>query len=195
MKPTLALIGMAAALGCPPGAAHADAPARAPDVTLRTETPVVDVPAHSAGRQFLDLPALEYTFDVEAHCAEDWVPESLSLNVADSRVVLGADQLSGAGPPKVVLTVPARQLAPVAVHGFCLRQDDRKDDREHDPERGADEAGPAATASPLTIRAVFSAQASLLCRNDAQRRITYVSQPLDVRLACERPSPVASGLL
>jgi hypothetical protein len=186
MKSILALFGMVAALAGPSGAANADTTTRPPDVTLRTEPPVVDVPAHPAGRQFLDLPALEYTFDVEAHCNDDWVPESLSLNVADSRVVLGEDQLSGAEPSKVVLSVPARQLAPVAVHGFCLLEDD--------PKPGTDPAVPTVTASPLTIRAVLSAQASLLCRKEAQRRITYVSQPLDVRLACEARSPVATGL-
>lgn len=194
MKPIMALAAITLALACLTGAVIADAPARLPDLALTTETPVVDVPTHPPGRQFLELPALEYAFGIEARCDADWVPESLSLNVADSRVVLGEDQLSGAEPPTVLLEVPARQLAPIAVHGFCLLGEDLDEGLNAGPDAGPDTPRPAASASQLTIRAVLSAQASLLCRNEAERRIAYVSLPLDVQLACKSRPAAANGL-
>lgn len=164
-------------IACHAGGALADS---GQDVTVRPRTPVVDVAPRRAGRQFLELPALEYTFEVEARCEDDWTAESLSLNVADSQVAFGPGQLSGGGQQKVVLNVPARQLAPVAVHDFCLLPEDTM-------------PRDAEASSRLTIRAVLSAQASLLCASEQERRITYVSQPLDVTLTCKAPGLVETG--
>lgn len=171
-------------IACQAGGALADS---AQDVALRAETPVVAVPPRRSGRQFLDLPALEYTFEVETRCDDDWVPESLSLNVADSRIAFGAGQLSHSTPHEIVLNVPAQQLAPVAVHDFCLLPEDTTG-------QAAGAPGPVSPAStPLTIRAVLSAQASFLCVSEQERRITYVSQPLDVTLTCDAPVPAETG--
>jgi hypothetical protein len=167
-------------IACQAGGALADS---AQDVALRAETPVVAVPPRRSGRQFLDLPALEYTFEIETRCDDDWVPESLSLNVADSRIAFGAGQLSDSTPHEIVLNVPAQQLAPVAVHDFCLLPEDR----------AGQAAGVSPASAPLTIRAVLSAQASFLCVSEQERRITYVSQPLDVTLTCDAPVPAETG--
>ena len=159
----------------------------AQDLTLRAETPVVEVSPRQTGRQFLDLPALEFAFDIQARCDETWTPESLSLNVADSRVTFDSAALSRNALGKITLSVPSRQLAPVAVHDFCLQQAGRV----------ATEPGTAAPPTPesalLTIRAVLSAQASLLCASPEERRITYVSQPLDVVLSCGTPAAIGPG--
>lgn len=166
-------------IACRAGGALAD-PVQ--DLALRAETPVISISPRRSGRQFLDLPALEYTFEVEARCEEDWIPESLSLNVADSRLAFGADQLPGSTPQEIILNVPAQQLAPVAVHHFCLLP-------ENTTARDAGTSRPAPPpSSRLTIRAVLSAQASLLCVSETERRITYVSQPLDVTLDCDAPA-------
>ena len=183
MKSVLTL-SAALLIGCRAGGALAD-PLQ--EVTLNSETPVVDVALRRAGRQFLDLPALEYTFAVEARCGDEWRPESLSLNVADSRVALGAGQLSDNAHSEIVLNVPAQQLAPLAVHDFCLLPEDAT---AHPAE--ASHRVPAAS-SPLTIRAVLSAQASLLCVSKHERRITYVSQPLDVMLTCTAQATIDTG--
>lgn len=160
---------------------------RSHELTLKYATPVVEVSPRRAGRQFFELPALEYAFEVRARCDEAWTPASLSLNVADSRVAFGGGELSGNAQRKVTLSVPARQLAPVAVHDFCLQQADPVA-----PERGIP-APPANESSLLTIRSALSAQASLLCVSEEERRITYVSQPLDVTLACGPPATVETG--
>jgi hypothetical protein len=159
----------------------------AQDLALSPATPVVDVSPRRAGRQFLDLPALEYGFEVQARCDEAWTPESLTLNVADSRVTFGSGELSRNAHRKVTVNVPAQQLAPVAVHDFCLQQAGQ---RASEPGVAAP---PASESSLLTIRAVLSAQASLVCVSEEERRITYVSQPLDVTLACRIPAAVETG--
>ena len=198
MKSSLALLGFAtaavAAFSCrsPDAIADtADTPAASANVLLRTNPPVIEVPATPPGRQFLDLPALEYTFDVDARCDEDWIPESLSLSVADSRAVLGTGPLSAAEPQRIVLEVPARQLAPVAVQGFCLLEDTEPGNAGGAPREPLSPS--LTTGKTVTIRALLTAQASLLCRSEEARRITHVSQPLDVRLACGRASAVAAG--
>lgn len=169
---------------CHAGSARTDT---AQDMTLRPETPVVDVSPRPDGRQFIDLPALEYTFAIEARCDDEWIPESLSLNVADSRITFGTGQLSDSPPREIVLNIPPQQLAPVAVQDFCLLPEEAATPRDEVPDR----ALPA--PSLLTIRAVLSAQASLLCVSDEQRRITYVSQPLDVTLTCKPPASGETG--
>lgn len=168
-------------IACQAGGALAD-PVQ--DVTLRPETPVVEVSPRLTGRQFLDLPALEYTFAVEARCNDDWIPESLSLAVADTRLAFGASQLSDNTHREIVLNVPAQQLAPVAVYDFCLLPEDAAI-QDHEAPRLA-----ATATSLLTIEAVLSAHASLLCVSEQERRITYVSQPLDVTLTCGAPATV-----
>lgn len=166
------------------GSALADT---AQDVAVRAATPVVDVSPRRSGRPFFDLPTLEYRFQVEARCDDDWVPASLSLSVADSRVVFGAGQLSDGTQQELVLSVPAQQLAPVAVHDFCLLPEDTTTRHA----RASSRVLPV--SSLLTIRAVLSAQASLLCVSEQERRITYVSQPLDVTLTCEAPAAVETA--
>lgn len=183
MKCRLSPVAAASALVCLAAGVLADPAQR---VLLTPETPTVDVAPRSPGRQFFDLPALEYSFDVETRCDDDWVPESLSLNVADSRVTFAAGQLSGDGARRIVINVPARQLAPVAIHDFCLLAED--------PAAAPDGTPPAAPPPhSLTVRAVLSAQASLLCRSEQERRITYVSLPLDVTLSCQSPPKAAGG--
>lgn len=161
-------------------ATAAEEPAQ--DVILTPETPVVDISPGRPGRQLVELPALEYTFDVEARCPVDWTPESLSLNVADSRVTIGAGELSARGDRKVVLKVPAGQLAPITINDFCV-------EAATAPGLAADRPRPdtpreSRSADRVTIPAVFSAHASLLCRSELEPRITYVSLPLDVTLSC-----------
>lgn len=152
-------------------------------VALAVETPSVEVRPRPPGRQLLDLPALEYSFEVDARCKEQWVPESLSLSIADSRVVLGASQLSAGEPRRVSLKIPARQLAPVVIHDFCIVED-----AVATPGLKVDRLPTSVSQPGITIKSVLSAQASLLCRKDEERSIVYVSKPLDVTLICLAPA-------
>lgn len=154
-------------------------------ITVTAATPLVSVLPGEPGRQFVELPALDYSFDVEARCNDEWIPTSLLLTVADSRAAFGASQLADGDHQKFVLHIPQRQLSPIAIHDFCNLGS------ATDPLRFTTKKSAEVDESALTVKAVLSAHASLLCRNDAEQRITYVSTPLDVTLKCSSTPEVA----
>ena len=153
----------------------ATGPAVARDsLTVAANSPTVTIAPRNPGRSFLRLPALEYEFEIYANCADNRSPESLSLNVADTRRSLVAGQIIGDGPTEFSLNVPASQIAPIVVEDFCVLQDGQNDEDVVD------------LSTHVTIPAALSAQASLLCKADEDRVMTYVSRTLDVSLVCDR---------
>lgn len=164
-----------------------DAPLeRSHAVEITVNVPVVAVSPQPGDRHFLNLPSLEYQFRIEPRCETGWRPESFSLNVADSRVSLSGAELNE-GTRELLLRVPARQIAPVPVAGFCVIGE---------AEKGSAEAasGRSKPGSQLGIGGALSAHASLVCGSDDARDITYVARPLDVLLSCEAPQPEALSL-
>ena len=130
---------------------------------LNADTPVVAIGKQSAGRNFLRLPSIEYQFDLAANCPLGLAAETISLNVADTRKSLTTTDLSGEETTVVKMAVPAAQIGPIAVAGFCVTEDDQETFR---------------------IPAVLSLQASLLCANEEVRQMIYASRSLDVTLSC-----------
>lgn len=157
--------------------AAADEPVRH-SLALEAEVPVVTVPPQSADRHFLNLPNLEFRFVIEARCHVGWDPESVTVNVADSRLSLAGAQLNNASEAGVLLRIPARQIAPVAVADFCVIGVGAEG--SGDGMRAAAEPG----AGRLTIEGVLSAHAALICRAEDARATTYVTEPLTVTLEC-----------
>jgi len=156
--------------------------------TLRVvaEVPAVLVAPQPAERHLFELPSLDYVFSVEARCHDDWQPESLLLNVADSRISKTGADLKGNAPQQLELRIPAKQLAPIAMRNFCVID--------------VAEEGSAAQAettkrqlpgaqSHMTVSAALSAHASLRCSLGDKQKTVYISQPLDVRLTCEADRP------
>ncbi|MGH8167916.1 MAG: hypothetical protein ACREQ1_11795, partial [Woeseiaceae bacterium] len=82
-------------------------------------TPVTVAP-QAPDRHFFELPSLDIVFRIEASCHKDWQPESLSLNVADSRVTRNASELLRNSHQQIALRIPAEQLAPIAIRNFCV---------------------------------------------------------------------------
>lgn len=158
---------------------------RSHSVDIRASVPVVAVSPQPGDRHFLDLPSLEYRFQVEPRCEAGWQPEWFSLNVADSRISLTAVELNDTAG-EVRLRVPARQIAPVPVAGFCVIAE---------ADKGSGEEREAGPQSPRErgIGGALSAHASLVCGSNGARDITYVAHPLDVLLSCEAPQPEAAG--
>ncbi len=144
---------------------------------VRASTPTVEVSPRMAARNYVRLPTLEFTFRLTAHCGGSFDPGAVSLSIADSRRSLSADQLGEANAgSELTVKVPAKQLAPLAVENFCVRQ----------PE-GAGNVH--STGYPGTmmmmVPAALSAQASLLCVDEEQEEIVYTSTPLDINLICK----------
>lgn len=151
-------------------------------LSVAAETPEVSVKPQVPGRRSLSLPSLEYAFSVEARCPDDWTPESLSLNIADSRISRTGKDLENQVNQQLDITVPARQLAPLTLRDFCVI----------DP---VGEGSTTAAEKPVLPRQVAGssrlslvaalAHASLRCTRDDEHKTVYVSQPLDVTLICE----------
>lgn len=166
---------------------------------LSAEPPVVDVSGIPPGRQFVELPSLEYRFEVQTACGGNRTPRSLSINVADSRVALSGAALEGE-PEELVLTIPARQLAPIAVNDFCVVEENRvHGGATENALANIPSVAGAESRRLLTLPAVVSAQASLVCAGEDGHDISYVTEPLDVTLSCtvgsagEPPMPNPGG--
>ena len=105
------------------------------------------------------------------------MPQSIK-NSAD-RGARFASRLKEGSRVEVSINVPAAQIAPVAVEGFCTTGDDGE-------QQGT-------VARSLTIPSVLSAQAALTCADDESTEITYASASLDVLLRCVPEDEPATG--
>ena len=143
-------------------------------LSIVANAPAVPLEPRRAGRNFVRLPALEYLFEIYAQCTDNRSPESLSLNVADTRKSLQADDIANEGPTGISLTIPANQIAPLVVEDFCIAVPEENNGR------------PDGTPVQLNIPAALSAQASLLCVGAEDQAMTYISKTLDVSLVCDR---------
>ena len=131
---------------------------------VSADTPVVETDRQAAGRNFMRLPSLEYRFDLAASCPESFEAKTISLSIADTRTSLATNEISSDGLTSLTMTIPASQIGPVAVDGICVATDSQES---------------------IRIPAVLSLQASLLCANDEDSQMTYVSRSLDVTLMCK----------
>ena len=144
-------------------------------LTVVADTPVASILPRQARSKFIELPELEYSFAVNVRCMMNRKPTSLALSVADTRKTLGDADISAGAPVALTLRIPAAQIGPIAVEDFCYVTDE-------------DGAGNDNNKDQLTISAALSANASLRCESESDQKVVYVSQPLDVRLVCERPA-------
>jgi len=144
-------------------------------LTVSADTPVASILPRRPSRKFIQLPTLEFAFEIRVHCMMNRNPTSLLLSVADTRKVLGAEDIPVGAPVALTLRIPAAQMGPIAVDDFCHIADE-------------DVAGNDDTKDQLTISAALSAHASLRCESESEQNVIYVSQPLDVSLVCERPA-------
>lgn len=139
------------------------------ELEIAASTPDVEVSTRAAGRNFMQLPSLRYDMVLATSCPERFSARALSLSIADTRIALDAGNMSDGPPFEVSISVPAAQIAPVAVEDFCT-----EDDGE----------APDSVAQTLTIPSLLSAQAALTCTSDESTEITYASASLDVLLRC-----------
>lgn len=143
-------------------------------LVLTANTPRVEIARRSAARNYLRLPALEFDFQFTAQCAGGFSPQSMSVSIADSRKSLSAEQLANmAAAAELTITVPARQLAPIAIENFCVV-----------PATDTGAITPPAKQA-ITLPAAFSAQGSLLCVYEDQQEMIYTSHSLSITLVCD----------
>lgn len=156
-------------------AADEDAPGPARHrLQVTASVPPLDVEPGSGERRPLSLPSLDVTFRMRADCRESFSAEQLSLTIADSRRFLDSAELSAAGLDDVHLTVPANQLAPLILTDFCRRDPDAEiRTAVFEPE------------TTLTLAAILSANAALLCQSGDSEEMIYAATPLDLTLVCK----------
>ncbi len=138
-------------------------------LTILADTPAAAIQASKANKKFVELPTLEFAFEIHASCLHNRKPTSLLLSVADTRKTLDADDFASGSPVTMTLRIPAAQMGPIAVEDFCHIDSDTN------------------TTQQLTISAALSAHASLRCEGETDQKVLYVSEPLDVALTCEQP--------
>ena len=148
-------------------------------LTIEADTPIIEVGIQAAGRNFIKLPSLQYDILLNAQCVSGFLPKVMTLSVADTRKMLSHDGIATDTLTATNFTVPAAQIAPVAVDGFCIAATD-------------DQSGNNDT---LTIMSVISLQSSLLCANETESRMIYSSSGLDVTLLCKAPAQPAESTL
>jgi hypothetical protein len=157
-------------------------------LTVTVDTPLVKVAPRASGRAFLNLPRLEYQFALQPACADSWQAAGLSLSIADSRITFNKERVTKDLPLiETRISVPAAQLAPLPLSGFCEIVEDDSDEQPGGPMR-------LNGTGALTIDAAVSANAALICSSDQQERITYISQPLAVTLVCEPPADASQAV-
>lgn len=135
---------------------------------LATAQPAV---AHIApladGKEFVTLPTLEFTLQLQPRCPRVSDLAFVSVSVADSYLALDSTELGGEGPVRTALDLPTQQGAPVRVVGFC--------------HNGRDDVVPE-----LLIPGAFTARVSLRCSATDSSTLSYETLPLDVLLTCDR---------
>lgn len=124
-------------------------------------------------KRTIQLPALDFEFDLLASCPEGQQPLSVSASIADTRQRLELRAVNGKHQANAVVTVPAAQIAPVVTQGFCSAED-------------------PATLRSLDIAGTLTAQISLRCGAEDAQSAYFLSLPLDVRLVCEDATQVES---
>ena len=131
---------------------------------IEAQPAVAQIRPLDQGRRLVQLPALEYQLDIDTHCGGNAEAQSVSISVNDTQMTLNGDHLAG---EPVGFTIPARQVSPVAIDGFCATDDQGS-------QQGA-----------LLIRDTVTVHLSLRCKSDEQEWITYASRGLDVTLQCD----------
>lgn len=137
-------------------------------LAIRSSTPNVAINARAGDRTAIGLPDLEYTFHIDARCSSGQRAESVLISIADTRRRLPRKDLLANAAAGVAITVPAKQIAPLTIYGFCVQN------------QLPDQASP----TRVTVRGALSAQASLLCTGDDEQSMSYASAGLDVTLLC-----------
>ena len=135
-------------------------------LSVRSEPAVAVLSLQQGGRSLVRLPDIEVRLGVSTHCANGALPDSLSITVADTRRTLRAEELQASKSVAVAMRVPASQIAPLALQGFCT--------------------DPASEGASMLINAALAVQASLRCARADSQSIVFAAEALDVRVDCIR---------
>ncbi len=126
---------------------------------------LVSIKPLPVGRKLVRLGTLNYKIQVNAHCGGAYLAESVSISIADTRKTLLAEELEESSELVTNITIPARQVAPLPVDGFCSATN--------------------TVQRELLVHDVVTAHLSLRCTSEQGESITYATRPLAVTIRCE----------
>jgi hypothetical protein len=156
-----------------PHPANSDSAGR---MRITAQAAVIELDALADGNRLVPQQALEFTLTVEPQCAPDTRAESISISAADTRRTYGSSDFTEKSVLETQLTIPRKQVSPIAVNGFC------QTNREAN-----------LTSQELHIEDAFSAHISLRCAGEEKHSIIYMVQPLDLRLQCNAADDAAES--
>lgn len=130
------------------------------------EAVTIEIQRASASRRYVRLQSLTFPLLVKTSCPLTMRADSISISAADASKTFGASDLDAQGIINTTLTIPRRQVVPLAVAGFCTHDE---------PAQGGQ----------LKVPDAYTATISLRCSSEKQVSIVYASQPLDIVLFCE----------
>lgn len=123
------------------------------------------------GRRLIKPPSLEFLLRIDAECDANAEIASISISIADTQKALTTTDLGEAAPIATRITIPARQVSPIAVEDFCPMESPTAGDT-------------------LIVKDALTAHVSLRCTSEAGESITYASRALDVRLHCDAATEI-----
>jgi hypothetical protein len=141
---------------------------------VHAEPAVAILTLQQDGRELVRLPDIEFRLGIAMHCADGGQPGSLSVTVADTQTTVRAEELDGSRTVDVAIRIPASQLAPLALHGFCT--------------------DPASEGESKLLRSALAAQASLRCVRGENQSIVFAAEALDIRVDCIRGATAPAEL-
>lgn len=135
-------------------------------LTVRATEAIVEIQPGDALRHQLALPALDVTLLAAFSCQNGNKAASLTVSISDTYQYYGPDLLGDAASVEASFNVPANQLAPVSVPGFCVQ-------------------GQPAVSRSLLLPGIATAQASLRCGgDDGTASVHFDSVSVPVTLYC-----------
>jgi hypothetical protein len=146
--------------------AAAGVPAADKVLTAKAKVSTAELRPRDAKLRQIALPALDVVILVELACPLPSKAASLTVSVADTFEILGAELLADVVSMEAALAVPASQLAPINATGFCV-------------------AGATTEDLSLSLAGVATAQVSLHCQGeDDVKSAHFASAPVPVTLYC-----------
>lgn len=141
-------------------------------IQVDAETAVAVLEVQQAGRSLVRLPDIGFRLGIAAYCANGGQPESMSITIADTRRTLRTEDLKGIGTIDISMSIPARQIAPLALQEFCV--------------------DPASEGDSVLVTSALAVQASLRCSRGEDQSIVFAAEPLDIRVDCIRSADAAT---
>jgi len=134
-------------------------------LSVHAEPAVATIARRAGGRRLTQPPELKFDLHIRTRCARGWLPESVSISVADTKKTISGEELLSESSIETSILVSPRQLAPIALQDFCV-------------------IGDSAQQS-LIVTTALTAHVSLRCAREDDQTIVYSAKALDILINCE----------